>query len=102
MNISIKFTVQFDTLVSSRIDLTNNSVTYFNYKPKHGTFVQYFSFFILLNIPLPISIAYNEPMKQLLCKIINSVLFQGEVRVSRLFIYLSQYTVFDYFLSKTL
>ena len=57
---------------------------------------------LLLNTPLLISIACNEPMKQLRCKIIYSVLFQGGVLVSRLFIYLSQCTVFAYFLRKTL
>ena len=44
---------------------------------------------LLLNTPLPISIACNEPMKQLRCKLIYSVLFRGGVLVSRLFIYLS-------------
>ena len=94
MNISIKFTVQFDTLVSSRIDLTNNIVTYFNEmwrktQTKTRHFCSLLFLLLLLNTPLPISIACNEPMKQLRCKLIYSVLFRGGVLVSRLFIYLS-------------
>ena len=99
MDISIKFTVQFDTLVSSRIDLTNNIVTYFNEmwrktqtKTRHFCSLLLLSLLVLLlllNTPLPISIACNEPMKQLRCKLIYLVLFRGGVLVSRLFIYLS-------------
>ena len=100
MNISIKFTVQFDTLVSSRIDLTNNIVTYFNYKMwrKTQTKTRHFCslllllllllfLLLLLNTPLPISIACNEPMKQLRCKIIYSGTFPGW-RISISLIYL--------------
>ena len=94
MDISIKFTVQFDTLVSSRIDLTNNIEMWRKTQTKTRHFcslllLSLLFLLLLLNTPLPISIACNEPMKQLHCKSIYSVLFRGGVLVSRLFIYLS-------------